>query len=609
MKAFQADEAIAKFRACYDDAGLAYEITESDSEFIRVVVSKDEVSIETWFDVTKQLWGFDLLQGGHKFFESFDEFEDFFGTYLSIHTVFIPNAKKVTDAFEREFNISTVYDNFSGNKKNGYVARFKVLGQGDQNVLVQRITEGYLVRLVTPDEATQQFKVRAECKYDINENGNVVVIPTLYHYWRQLKAKYADNSETQVQRVSDNIFSFSIENLMVTAEINFNYTEVRYHVTEVGCYEADMMIVPSDPYDLSEVYMKCKDFYDDAVAEEEDAEAAAEAEDEAAVEEAGSPAGADMGGNEAEPVEAVQEEAAQAEAIQEEAAPDPVADAIKAAEAAVDASEHAEAPDDTVDDSGEAGVVPGDEDEEVPAEEPEPDDAGADDSDADAEEPDSDDGDAGDDSEAADADAEDVDDGAEDSDSGDDEDIIPAADDPFNTEADDFKPEDDGNMPDEEDAGDEDSVVPDEGANDSEQSADEEPAAEDDADDRPPQPVDSFEGADGDDKYSAEPEDKAPAAEPESEGRGEMQVTSVKLVQENGNTVGVQFISDGQPYIFGVDQAEAAGLPVKRIKESVQVVYRLGMRMTEDERRLKRYSDEVDTTDELLEKLIDSALS
>lgn len=605
MKAFQADEAIAKFRACYDDAGLAYEITESDSEFIRVVVSKDEVSIETWFDVTKQLWGFDLLQGGHKFFESFDEFEDFFGTYLSIHTVFIPNAKKVTDAFEREFNISTVYDNFSGNKKNGYVARFKVLGQGDQNVLVQRITEGYLVRLVTPDEATQQFKVRAECKYDINENGEVVVIPTLYHYWRQLNAKYADNSETRVQRVSDNIFSFSIENLMVTAEINFNYTEVRYHVTEVGCYEADMMIVPSDPYDLSEVYMKCKDFYDDAVAEEEDAEAAAEAEDDAAVEEAaGSSAGDDMGGNEAEPVEA-----AQTEAVQEETVPDPVADAIKAAEAAVDASEHAEAPDNTVNDSGEAGVVPGD--EEASAEEPEPesDDADAEDSDADAEESDDDFEAAGDGDEDADAGAEDVADGADGSDSGDDEDDAPAADDPFNTEADDFKPEDDGNAPNEEDAGDEDSAVPDEGVNDSEQSADEEPAAEDDADDRPPQPVDSFEGADGDDKYSAEPEDKAPAAEPESEGRGEMQVTSVKLVQEDGNTVGVQFISDGQPYIFGVDQAEAAGLPVKRIKESVQVVYRLGMRMTEDERRLKRYSDEVDTTDELLEKLIDSALS
>lgn len=264
-----ADEAISRFRECFKDSEFQYDFAGSDMNMVRCEVTHDDFRLSVWFDVQKQLWGFDMLNGGSKTAQDFDEFEDYLGTYLSIYTVLIPNAKIVADAFEKEMGISTVFDSFSGNRKNGYTIKFRVLGVDAQDVLVQRVPEWYLVRLVVPDDESQRYKVRTEYKYEIVD-GNAVPIPTMHMYIRRLKDRYANDSTKKVQRVGENIFSFCIEDLMISAELVFNYTEVRYHITEVGPFDADITVTPDDPYDLCAVYMACKDFYDDSMAGEAD---------------------------------------------------------------------------------------------------------------------------------------------------------------------------------------------------------------------------------------------------------------------------------------------------------------------------------------------------
>lgn len=512
MKTYQADEAIARFRQCYDEARLSYEITESSADFVRITVTKDNVSIDTWFDFNTQLWGFDLLQGGHKQFPKFEEFEDFFGTYLSIHTVFIPNAKIVTDAFEKEYGINTVYDNFSGNKKNGYVARFKVLGSSEQMVLVQRVPEGYLVRLTAPDEDPQKVRIRAEYKYDINENGDVVSIPTMSSYSRKLKELYANDSSKQIQRVAENIFSFSIEGLVITAEIQFNYTEVRYKVTEVGCYDADLMVAPEDPFNLSAVYLACKDFYDDCVAGDEDegsGDSSEGLEDASSADDFG---GDDFGGS------------SEAEAQ---------SDGEVASDGAYTAGLGSEAAEAMRQEENDAswqsfGINDGEEESEAAAGAP---------------------------------DAEQEDPVAE----------VPAE-----------------KAPAEEPAGSEDAEV--DGAEEEAMQAAEVPAEAPEVAEAPPAPPQPVE---------------AEAIESKSREVGtDMAVQSIKLVQENGETTGVQFIADDNIYMFGVEMVKDAGVPVRRIGETVNMVVRAGMKMTEDEVRLKRYAVEMENPGEVLDGLI-----
>lgn len=491
MKTYQADEAIAKFRTCFDSAGLEYEFINSDVNTVRCNVTRGDVTLCTWFDVTKQVWGFDLLQGGQKVCDQFEAFEDYLGTYLLIHTVFIPNTKIVTDAFEKEFGITTVYDSFSGNKQKGYTAKFKVLGNGDQNVLVQRIPEGYLVRLVVPDDMSPKFKVRAEYKYELSESGEVTPIPTIHLYTNRIMDKYADDASAQIQRVGDSVFSFSIDGLVITAEVQFNYMEIRYHITEVGCYDADLMVSPDNPYDLSAVYMACKDFYDDCVAGEDD----------------DAPAG------ESETVFAGDSDAADAAGFDSDSATD----------------------DDEVDEFG-AGC---DEAIEVTG-------AGC----------------------RAEIDAEDA----------------------------------------EELAQEEAAAVSGDGSQDYDDLAELEPntgvAAEPEEPDEVPKKGMQLSGLTEEVATMAD----EPVRETGSCG-GTMSVDSIKLVVEDGKNVGVQFIVDGNPHIFGVDAVKAAGLPVKRIKQTVSVINKCGMRMTEDELRLKKYSEDYSGSNELLAEIVNAVFA
>lgn len=504
MKTYQADEAIAKFRSCFDEAGLEYEIVDSDASRVQIEVKRDEVTLCAWFDVEQQAWGFDLLQGGHKSSNRFDEFEDLFGTYLSIHTVFIPNAKIVTDAFERELGINTVYDSFSGNKQKGYTAKFKVLGTGDLSVLVHRVPEGYLARLVSPDGDTGKYKIRSEFKYELNDNGKAVLIPTMSLVVKELKARYSEDSTKQIQRISDDTFCFSIDGLVITASISFNYTQVRYHVSEVGPYDADLLVTPEDPYDLSALYMSCKDFYDDCMA--------GESED----------AGTDYKGE----IDHADEDSLH----QEEQ------DAVASPNAPFDDDFG-----DEIDDSSDGEAEEQDEEEEESY------------------------GDSEDDSKDG-------------QDEGQDEEPVT----PYGV------------------------------------AVEREPQAVTDVQTRRP-PLSPL--LDPEYEKDVAKAEKAAAVkagvesafketqDDKSEGDGTMSVESIKLIKESDEDVGVQFIVDGTPYIFSIGQVKLAGLPVKRIKDSVQIVYKCGMRMTEDELRMKKYADELENPIEVLNQIIEAVFA
>lgn len=505
-----ADEAIGKFRECFSGSELQYDFSNSDVNSVRCEVEYDDFRLNVWFDVQKQMWGFDMLNGGSKTSADFDEFEDYLGAYLSIYTVLIPNAKIVADAFEKELGISTVFDSFSGNRKNGYTVKFRVLGVDSQDVLVQRIPEGYLIRLVVPDDESQRYKVKTEYKYEV-EDGKANPIPTMHMYIRRLKERYSNDSSKKVQRVGENMFNFCIDDLVVVAEISFNYTEVRYHVTEVGPFDADINVAPEDPYDLSVVYMACKDFYDDSVAGEE-------AEEEASAGVAGD--SEDSGGSFQEdtvPMQETVEDSADDEAVKE------VKDEECVSEGVDDQTEHGSSYTAHLD-SDEAKTIVQEEamaaefaqrpfedavqDDQVPQE--------------------------------------------------------PVQEDVSVQDIEQWK----------EPVGPKDGVPPASSGHPTLYGA----ASLLQHEEGPSKPVSN--------KYAIE----------------ELQVSSIKRIDDGSGRV--QFIVNGVIHIYSAEAVKAAGFPVKRIKETVKVIEKCGISMTEDEVRMRRYADEDADTEEFLSRII-----
>lgn len=264
------DSALQSFRESFDRAELNYDIAQVDERLVRVVIHKDDISIVTWFDADKQIFGFDMLNGGCKTYEDFGEFEGFLTTYLKIYTDFIPSAKVVADTFEATQGIDSVYDNFSGNKQTGYTARFKVLGKNDLGVLVSKETDGYVAKLVQYAEDGSRYKVLSEYKYEVDEVRNVSLIPTIHSYMDELSRRYGESDTIDINRNGINAFEFIIEGLNIVATVDFMYKQISYNITTVGDFEFNQTWTPDtldEAYNLSALYLFCKDFYDDSVAE------------------------------------------------------------------------------------------------------------------------------------------------------------------------------------------------------------------------------------------------------------------------------------------------------------------------------------------------------
>lgn len=257
------ESALEQLRNSFDSSGLRYELGELDEKRVEINVVKNGVEVRTWFDVEKQIYGFNMIQGGCKTYGSIEDFEKFFATYLAIHTDFLPSAKAVADVFEKEVEVSSIYDNFSGNKQSGYIAQFRVLGQEDNLILISKTPEGYTAKYGNSIEDGSKFKILVEYKYEVDEVGNVSVIPTIHSYIHELSVRYKDNDQVDIERIGVDEFTYTIEGLTIRAKVVFMYRDVKYVVSDIGGYSVDFECSLDDYLELSALFMVCKDKYDD----------------------------------------------------------------------------------------------------------------------------------------------------------------------------------------------------------------------------------------------------------------------------------------------------------------------------------------------------------
>lgn len=257
------ESALEQLRNSLDEAGLKYDIEKLDEKSVNINVIKNNIEIKVWFDVDKQIFGFDMLQGGCKTYSDFKEFEKFFGTYLTIYTEFLPSAKAVADEFEKALEINSVYDNFQGNKQTGYIAHFKVLGQDNKVVLISKSPEGFTAKLgVYVDDGTR-FKVLTEYKYEVDDVNNVTIIPTIHSYITELSKRYGNNDDIEIERTGVDEFTFDLEGLSIHAKVEIMYRDIKYKVSDISGIAVDFECSLDDPYELSSLYLICKEKYDE----------------------------------------------------------------------------------------------------------------------------------------------------------------------------------------------------------------------------------------------------------------------------------------------------------------------------------------------------------
>lgn len=266
------DTALEQLRTSLTNMDYPFETNQLDEKTVRLNVKVSDYVIPVWFLVDKQIFGFDMINGGSKTCSTIEEFTKYFSTYIFIYVNFIPKAKIIADAFEKDININTVYDNFSGNKEEGYTAKFRVLSTPGQFVLICKDSSLYSARLVTFTEDGSRVRVLTEYKYDLDDVNNITHVPTIYSYLAKLTELYGENDAVNIDRVGIETFEFTIEDLHITADVLFSYTKISYLIKNINGVVFDEVVELNNPYELQDLYLKCHDSYEAKVIDEDDSE-------------------------------------------------------------------------------------------------------------------------------------------------------------------------------------------------------------------------------------------------------------------------------------------------------------------------------------------------
>lgn len=266
------DTALEQLRTSLTNMGYPFETNQLDEKTVRLNVKVTDYTIPVWFLVDKQIFGFDMINGGSKTCSTIEEFTKYFSTYIFIYVNFIPKAKIVADAFEKDININTVYDNFSGNKEEGYTAKFRVLSTPGQFVLICKDNSLYSARLVTYTEDGSRVRVLTEYKYDLDDVNNITHVPTIYSYLAKLTELYGENDSVNIDRIGIETFEFTIEDLHITADVLFAYTKISYLIKDINGVVFDEVVEINNPYELQDLYLKCHDSYEAKSLNEDDSE-------------------------------------------------------------------------------------------------------------------------------------------------------------------------------------------------------------------------------------------------------------------------------------------------------------------------------------------------
>lgn len=259
-----AEKALECLRSSLESMHLRYEVSNLTDKLVELDVINNSVSIPVWFDTSKQLYGFNLLAGGCKTYADIGEFKSFFLIYIDIYTKFIPTAKAIANVFDTVIGQTTVYENFTGNRKSGYTASFRCLGLSTNGVLIFK-DKFYHAKYVKYNEDHSKTRVLKEYFYDYDENGDLVLLPNAESYFDRLCSAYSDSTTVDIERVEDARFNIKIEGMTLDVTVKFAYTSLWYVVNAINGEAVSLGEVRDlpNPYSLEDLYMHCSNWYND----------------------------------------------------------------------------------------------------------------------------------------------------------------------------------------------------------------------------------------------------------------------------------------------------------------------------------------------------------
>lgn len=151
-----------------------YTLLKMDGDCVEYEVKLEVGVLKIWFSATRQIFGFDKLQGGAKT-GNFETVTEQFKNYIRINAVIIPASKVVADTYEKKLKISTVLDNYVGRAETGYTVKFRNVANKRRGIRVKQIlnTDNEYLAVYAEYGDDNSYTVLDEQMYVVDENYRV----------------------------------------------------------------------------------------------------------------------------------------------------------------------------------------------------------------------------------------------------------------------------------------------------------------------------------------------------------------------------------------------------------------------------------------------------
>lgn len=305
------DEALAELKDICNSCDMDCHTSQCDTKKVSIIVDPDGLNLTAWFDVNKQLFGFDMLHGGCKTYDNPSDFKQFFKLYSYVNIEFLPIAKRVADDFEAVVGVNSVYDTFKGNSNSGYKALFKILSKTDERIIVFQKDGAYVAQHICYTDDSH-FEVLKTYRYELDgasEEHILTRLPSydafedaLVDYYSNLDGcssrvlndgtyefRYANREGVAFKRVAVDTFIFSINTIKAEFKISISYVNVFCKVVKVNNLDCNIELEMNifEKCTLDDMYLECVGFLSDNGEDEvNESEKETQEEDEAVSDEA-----------------------------------------------------------------------------------------------------------------------------------------------------------------------------------------------------------------------------------------------------------------------------------------------------------------------------------
>ena len=257
--------AVSALRKVLTDLRVDFEQQKETEEQIDFLVTARNTDFLVYYNDKNSVYGFNMLQGGCKTYQSPLDFQKYFSLYIEVNTVFIPNVKIVSNLFEKEMGYTSIYDKFSGNKDGAFTAKFNVL---DNEAYQFYIKNGevdddgnhyYLASLMEWNEDKTKIRPVVTYKYVVDDVQNCHLVPDINYFVDVIDGLYGSRSNNPISfdRIDNQKFRVNFDELTVEFGVLFTDTEIKYVVTKINDFETNEELDLRNDTDWEELKGAC----------------------------------------------------------------------------------------------------------------------------------------------------------------------------------------------------------------------------------------------------------------------------------------------------------------------------------------------------------------